>query len=57
MIINKFKRRKNLLFVSKKKQKNFVNWSQPAVGVDLQREQKFFAFFSKKMLPCFTTTS
>jgi len=44
----RLKRRKNLLFVNKKKQKNFVNWSAPAIGGALQREQKFFASFFQK---------
>jgi len=41
---------KNLLFVNKKKQKNFVNWSAPAVIGALQVAKVFCFFFSKKML-------
>ena len=47
------KRRKNLLFVNKKKQKSFVNWSAPATEVALQVAKVFCFFFSKKMLPSF----
>jgi len=50
-----WKRRKNLLFVNKKKQKNFATWSaQAAVGV-LQLTKVFCFFFSKKMLPLTST--
>ena len=44
--------RKSLLFVNKKKQKNFVNWSAPAVVGALQSEQNFFASFFQKR--CFS---
>jgi len=54
--INKLKHRKNLLFVNKKKQKNFVNLGSvftclPAGGSD-PIEQKFFAsFFQNRCFP------
>jgi len=41
-------RQKSLLFVNKKKQKNFVNWSAAAVVGAFQSEQKFFASFFQK---------
>jgi len=47
-------RRKNLLFVNKKKQKNFVTWSAPTVAGAFQSEQKFFASFFQKR--CFLPT-
>jgi hypothetical protein len=40
--------RKNLLFVNKKKQKNFIHW-QPALSPTGSHMKKIFAsFFSKK---------
>jgi len=48
--INRFRRRKSLLFVNKKKQKNFVNWSPPAIVGTLLVAKVFCFFFSKKML-------
>jgi len=36
--------------VNKKKQKNFVNWSAPAVASAFQVTKVFCFFFSKKML-------
>ena len=38
----------SLLFVNKKKQKNFVTWSAPAVVGALQVIKVFCFFFSKK---------
>ena len=49
--INKLRQGKNLLFVTEKKQKNFVTWSAPAVVGALQVTEVFCFFFSKKMLP------
>jgi len=46
--INRLRHRKNLLFVNKKKQKNFVNWSAPALDAVIQSEQKFFTSFFQK---------
>jgi len=46
--INRLKARRSLLFVNKKKQKNFVNWSAPAIGGAFEWDQKFFASFFQK---------
>jgi len=54
--INKLKCRRSLLFVNKKNQKNFVNWSAPPIVGVLQTPKVFRFFFSKKMLPSFATT-
>jgi len=50
------KGKKGLLFVNKKKQKNFVNWSAPALGGALEVPEVFCFFFSKKMLLPFSTS-
>jgi len=50
--INRLRYRKNLLFVNKKKQKNFVNWSAPAGRRCAPSDQKFFASFFQKS--CFS---
>jgi len=48
--ISRLRQRKNLLFVNKKKQKNFVTWSAPAVVSVFQCIKVLCFFFSKKML-------
>ena len=47
-VVSELSEKKVLLFVNKKKQKNFVNWSAPAEVGALHREQKFFASFFQK---------
>jgi len=47
-VASELSEKKVVLFVNKKKQKNFVNWSAPAAVVAFQREQKFFASFFQK---------
>jgi hypothetical protein len=46
------KRRGRLLFVNKKKQKNFIRFDRACVGATVPNEQKFFAplFFLKRRL-------
>jgi len=48
--INRLRHKASLLFVNKKKQKNFVNWSAPVLVGAFQVAKVFCFFFSKKML-------
>jgi hypothetical protein len=49
-LYKKRQRKKELLFVNKKKQKNFVNFWPVAVQRPREAEQKFFGSFFKKEL-------
>jgi len=53
--INRLRGRRSLLFVNKKKQKNFVNWGCiGSIGGALHRQKFFASFFQKRcfFLPC-----
>jgi hypothetical protein len=50
--IDRLRQKASLLFVNKKKQKNFVNWSTPAAAEALQSIKSFLLLFFKEDASC-----